>query len=600
MSLLTGRTKATALWNLESFASDRPSSAFRLARVVAAGVVAVLCATGGASVAVAASPAPNEPANLTLLPGASFTALPDLGVVGSRTFLYQPAEKFSPAPMLTPVLFVYPDIGYPTDEAAWSSLKALGLIDLAESKKAVIVVQNPTGGTWGADDLTVHQGVTSYIWGANTAASGKPALTYNRLNYVIAEGRGATFANQYLTQAPAVNRIAGIATFGGSMPDVPEGAPVPAYIAGGSEKAIDFYKSVNDVDSQSGDAFVNTVNPAKKVIVQAKNAQRFRSDLIADAYASLFEHTARQALTTTVWTDVNTPEEFVLMERPNLEELDLSQVLVSGDATGTTGQTRWYEWVPDEIIDDTDGDKTYPLVISLHGSGDHEIYEAESNGWIDVAGDERIIVAAPFTGSTPAVVNLLAELKAKYPIDPTRVYLTGFSAGGVGTINASTANPSMFTAIAPMAAPFGSANALAAQNDLIDLPTLLTTGENDVYAIVDATAANPYPAVSNTFRNLIRAYAGVNNIPIPATFDFAAHHIWGIPLENHQTLEYPAWGYPLKTAELSKDGVPLMKFMLGSTLEHTHYLPYGEVAWDFLKQFSRDQTTKAITYTAAD
>jgi len=30
-------------------------------------------------------------------------------------------------------------------------------------------------------------------------------------------------------------------------------------------------------------------------------------------------------------------------------------------------------------------------------------------------------------------------------------------------------------------------------------------------------------------------------------------------------------GYPLRTAELSKDGVPLMQFMLGSTL----------VCWDF-------------------
>src|SRR3954451_15407098 len=201
--------------------------------------------------------------------GASFKDIPDLGVTGSHTYMYTPSVKFDPAPMLTPVLFVYSNAGYASLDAAKTALTNAGLIARAEAEHAVLIVQNPvTGGAWSADDVKVYDGAMHYIWGANTAASGKPALSYYQLDYMVGEGAGATFINQYMTKAPQVYRVAGVATFGGTMPAGTAGSAVPAYLVGASQKAVDFYKGANVVDRPSGaDTSYNSANEAKKVIV---------------------------------------------------------------------------------------------------------------------------------------------------------------------------------------------------------------------------------------------------------------------------------------------------------------------------------------------
>ena len=48
--------------------------------------------------------------------------------------------------------------------------------------------------------------------------------------------------------------------------------------------------------------------------------------------------------------------------------------------------------------------------------------------------------------------DLLVEIRAQYPIDLTRVYLTGFSMGGFGSWAMASAYPQRFAAIAPQAA----------------------------------------------------------------------------------------------------------------------------------------------------
>src|SRR4051794_31784391 len=175
--------------------------------------------------------------------GAKWQDILNLGVTGSHTYLYTPSVLFNPAPMLTPVLFVYSNAGYASQDAAWSALSNAGLVARAEADHAVLIVQNPVaGGAWSADDLKVYDGAMHYIWGANAANSGKPALSYYRLDYMLGEGAGATFVNQYMTKAPQVYRVAGVATFGGTMPDGTAGSAVPAYLVGAPPGAGHFYK----------------------------------------------------------------------------------------------------------------------------------------------------------------------------------------------------------------------------------------------------------------------------------------------------------------------------------------------------------------------
>lgn len=547
-----------------------------------------------------------------LVPGASFTTLTDLGAAGSRTFYYEPSELYSPAPMLTPTIFVFADAGYATDVEAFQSLTDLGLIERAEAEHAVLMVLNPLGAEWDAPDTAVYQAAQSYIYGANTAASGKPALSFYRLNYLVGEGAGATFINQYMTQAPYVNRIAGIATFGGTMPSVNPGSALPAYIGGGTAAAVNYYKHVNDVDVHSDeststtDITFNETNPAKQVVVSSSTSASFTKAGLDEAYETVFRYTCRQALSTTVFRDnATTTEDFTLMQRPNLEDLDLTQNLVQGADTGTTGQTRWYEWIPDEVLEgqSAGSTKTYPLVIDLHGGGDHEIFEAESNGWIEVAGEEKVIVVAPFDEATTPVMNMVEVIKAKYPVDLSRIYLTGFSRGAANTWIIINAYPDAFAAVAPMSNGGGGAansTGLEALKDQIDLPLFQSVNSVE-YAAVDQTQTPP--RVKAPSLSALNAIMTLNNIAIPplaavpwTTNDFVSYPLWGFPADDERDIA-TQWGFPITTSTLSNDaGIPLMELAIGQGLEHTHYMPLGGVAWDFLSKFSRDPETKQTGY----
>src|SRR3954451_4519623 len=75
--------------------------------------------------------------------GAKWQDIPNLGVTGSHTYIYTPSVMFDPAPMLTPVLFVYSNAGYASQDASWTALTNAGLIARPETDHASLIVQNP-------------------------------------------------------------------------------------------------------------------------------------------------------------------------------------------------------------------------------------------------------------------------------------------------------------------------------------------------------------------------------------------------------------------------------------------------------------------------
>ncbi len=115
----------------------------------------------------------------------------------------------------------------------------------------------------------------------------------------------------------------------------------------------------------------------------------------------------------------------------------------------------------------TDFDEPRPLLVFLHGAG-------EINKGLDVlkgcdvwhfakghvaAKDYPFITVSPMTprhGWEPLrVVRLVEDVIARQPkryrIDPTRIYLTGYSMGGFGTFAVACEYPERFAAIAPLA-----------------------------------------------------------------------------------------------------------------------------------------------------
>ncbi|WP_428659258.1 alpha/beta hydrolase-fold protein [Runella sp.] len=107
--------------------------------------------------------------------------------------------------------------------------------------------------------------------------------------------------------------------------------------------------------------------------------------------------------------------------------------------------------------------KNYPVIIYLHGSSHRgtDLNKLKSYGLpyvIDKGREFEFIIVSPQcpNGKLWYTDNwfepLYAELKTKYRIDPSRVYLTGISMGGGGVFEVAKDHPDTFAALVPLCA----------------------------------------------------------------------------------------------------------------------------------------------------
>lgn len=103
-----------------------------------------------------------------------------------------------------------------------------------------------------------------------------------------------------------------------------------------------------------------------------------------------------------------------------------------------------------------------PLMVFLHGSGERgnnlEMVKAHSPFTYKNLIKEPVAILAPQCPAdvwwdTTTIYNLIKEIKDKYKIDTSRIYLTGLSMGGWGTWKLANEHPEMFAAVAPVCAP---------------------------------------------------------------------------------------------------------------------------------------------------
>ncbi|MFZ1682564.1 MAG: prolyl oligopeptidase family serine peptidase, partial [Candidatus Zixiibacteriota bacterium] len=94
-------------------------------------------------------------------------------------------------------------------------------------------------------------------------------------------------------------------------------------------------------------------------------------------------------------------------------------------------------------------DKTYPLVVYLHGSGEDDQRALPSALFSD-----SMFVLAPYGRGTSNcysadhaqedIMEALADVMSNYPIDSTRIVISGFSMGGYGAYRTFAEHPTKF------------------------------------------------------------------------------------------------------------------------------------------------------------
>jgi len=105
---------------------------------------------------------------------------------------------------------------------------------------------------------------------------------------------------------------------------------------------------------------------------------------------------------------------------------------------------------------------SYPLLVLLHGMGGDEntMFDGYGNGAVlKLAEHHSYLVAAP-KGREPAamyrgsaeqdVLDVLADVRRAYKVNPNRIYLAGHSMGAYGTWSVAADHPDLFAALAPI------------------------------------------------------------------------------------------------------------------------------------------------------
>ena len=107
----------------------------------------------------------------------------------------------------------------------------------------------------------------------------------------------------------------------------------------------------------------------------------------------------------------------------------------------------------------------YPLILSLHGIGErgNDLQQLKRDGLprrLDGNTTFPFIVISPqcpvstewyYDRTDTLLIKLLDQVIAKYPIDAKRIYLTGYSMGGIGTWDLALRHTDRFAALLPIA-----------------------------------------------------------------------------------------------------------------------------------------------------
>ncbi len=105
---------------------------------------------------------------------------------------------------------------------------------------------------------------------------------------------------------------------------------------------------------------------------------------------------------------------------------------------------------------DLDSEKTYPLIVILHGMGGNG--GSTLKRWLPRLTEDYIIVCPSYPmgawwtfTAEEIIFKLIRQVKTQYPVNHNKVFLAGLSNGAIGTYMIGMFNPDHFAGIVPIA-----------------------------------------------------------------------------------------------------------------------------------------------------
>lgn len=563
------------------------------------------------------------------------------------TYIYRSAGIYncvSAGNRMNTNLLVYTDAVFENKDAAQKYLTDMGLTKIADEATGSIVLVTPVAPDKGfgvADQYAYYllqsamcnigysvkdkDGITEYYADAGYFGG----LTYR---YLIGVDGGATFLNDYIsTTFDDVSRIAGMLLVGGQMEKIRKVAyTVPAWLVNPTDITLERYKTANETDScgrnGENDLYYNQKHPLQQVVVTRVNTPDLAS-CVKNAYYDMFTNAMRiPVVKSGLYTGSTKFADYKWNQAPY--SLGKRNAIINGrtrdginviehqeerfsqyKASNGEYVTTWFEFLPDEVLDKTATEHSIPLLLCNHGGGDDPIQAVDELGWLTLAGEKRIAIVAerhssenlsaglkdptPFDTASDVLPALVRYMLETYPqLDPSRVYVSGYSMGGSCTNRAVYGDASLFAAAVNMSGtPYTHLDGQEKQFENIDIPMMLTTCTYDTFTHYDS--ANGH--IADDFQMNINDYLTYNGMKT-VDFDFETYPMSGFKGDVYRETmindEYPNYTWFF----LNDQGAPMVGLNIIEFIPHGLYQEYAPLAWNYMKQFSRDPQTLEIIY----
>ena len=589
----------------------------------------------------------NGPVAMKELPGnetRNYISHPALDSISEGTvYVYRSAHLFGTraAARLNNAFLVYTDESFETKDDAFAYLEEMGLISIIDTAIGSIVLVTPavtvdssgnvSQGYTSADQKNYYALQTAMLSQGGTVttetgmaytAEGEYFGTYGNL-YVIGIGDGATFLNNYVASTfDFASRIAGMLLIGGGMELIrPISTFIPVYLVDPLPAVADKYKAANGVDSSTlthaKDIYYNKAFPLRKVII-AQGGQAI-GNYVRDAYYSMFVKAMRLPVLLGGIYSGGTPYQGYNYDQAPYSLCEQNAVLGEKTADGiyriehqedrfSAIQTEsgeyletWYEYLPEEVLENTAPEHSIPLILGNHGVQDDPRLFVEQMGYLTLIGKERIAMVAPEHQYIAAVraeafKALIDYMLETYPaLDPSRVYVTGYSMGAAATFTVSAAHPELFAATVPMCM---SSSALTEEQlavfETLDLPMLFSTSTygGDLTNLFDPTNQ----VIGSASIDILNLYLRLNEMDVQiGERDYDAYPMAGFDCDSVNT-ELLNGEFLNHIWMFEKDGVPMVGISVTEGPVHALYPEYSKLMWDFAKHFSRNLETMETIY----
>ena len=500
-----------------------------------------------------------------------------------------------------PTFFIYPDTKL--DEAAAKDLvEEFDMKDVLTANHTTVFVINPVGDKY--DNTKDFEGFKEVF---NRARSGNLK--------VIGIGNGATFVNTVLAPTDAAGHIAGILTIGGKPGKAPaQSWGVPAYVTGkNAAKVAKPYIALNKA-VKKGYRYINEEEELLTVVVD-ETVGASLAETFDKAWKEVFEKNLRfnnYKHTHYEGAQYGQYGPYELEPYTVHEDLGIKREIVTLEQRNGLPWL-WYEYWPEELIEGAPA-ASVPVMVLLHGNTNDPRTQAETSGFIQVAGKERFfVVEMEWQGSRnygamgyDGVEQVLNILFAKYPqLDPSRVYAQGLSAGSMTATALGIRKSYVFTAVGGNcggifggpASPFSNYNSFWAdatqKRGAVEMPYCSILGTAD--KVVPFYSEENYKG--NSFLNAWNTYQQMNGMEVTTELDFSKDPLFGLELADRETLTTnKGEGIKMETGFFYKGEIPLIKVIAVVDYGHWNFMPAAQVMWDYFKMFSRDPQTKKLIY----